>query len=86
MAPMDIMHGEPDDLLAEEGYYLVFTFVRIEKVPRARSRSPAQRCGTKHQKCYIGLSTVLHSCCQSSRILSLPSGGLGYSTSCAWSF
>eukprot|EP00965_Chrysotila_dentata_P118678 3923874-Pleurochrysis_carterae.AAC.1 len=25
------MHGEPDGLLREEGYYMIFTIVRIEK-------------------------------------------------------
>eukprot|EP00965_Chrysotila_dentata_P042055 1395446-Pleurochrysis_carterae.AAC.1 len=31
MSPMDIMHGEPDGLLAEEGNCVVFSIVRIEK-------------------------------------------------------
>eukprot|EP00965_Chrysotila_dentata_P200404 6179961-Pleurochrysis_carterae.AAC.3 len=31
MSLMDIMHGEPDGLLREEGNYWIFLMVRIEK-------------------------------------------------------
>eukprot|EP00965_Chrysotila_dentata_P174431 5758161-Pleurochrysis_carterae.AAC.1 len=30
MSPMDGMHGEPDGLLSAEGYYMIFSIVRIE--------------------------------------------------------
>eukprot|EP00965_Chrysotila_dentata_P069855 2307488-Pleurochrysis_carterae.AAC.1 len=63
MTPMDGMHGEPDGLLSEEGYGMVFTLIRIEgwttveelnSLISAYNWPPGQRVPPLHSSVAVG--------------------------------